>query len=380
MFPPAIFFVVHHLAVTLTCVLLPVSLADLKSGLDRDLAAALDHGALAPATHAGITIGVLLHGERRIFTYGIAKPDSIFEIGSITKTFTSLLLAQMAEQNIVRLDEPVRDLLPPGTVPKPATGTEITLLSLSGQHSGLPRLPDNFHPADPTNPYQDYDASLLYAAIAKVGVALPPDAPFAYSNFGVGLLGHALANRAHLPYATLLEQQITGPLGMHDTAIALTPAMKARFLPGYNAAHQPAQAWDLDALVGAGGLRSTASDMLLYLDMQLHPEHLPAAILTQPNGKTLPAAIANSHIIRANAGTGMHIAMAWLRVDATGNFWHNGGTGGFTSFAIFNPEKDFAVIVLNNTAPGRDAFTDKLGQHIVQRLSGRPAVSLAPKN
>jgi CubicO group peptidase (beta-lactamase class C family) len=120
--------------------------------------------------------------------------------------------------------------------------------------------------------------------------------------------------------------------------------------------------------------------MLLYLDVQLHPEHLPAAILTQPNGKTLPAAIANSHIIRANAGTGMHIAMAWLRVDATGNFWHNGGTGGFTSFAIFNPEKDFAVIVLNNTAPGRDAFTDKLGQHIVQRLSGRPAVSLAPKN
>jgi hypothetical protein len=154
----------------------PVTVDNLKSVLDKDLAAALDHGALAQSTHAGITIGVLQHGARHFFTYGPAKPDSIFEIGSITKTFTALILAQMIQQQKVRLDEPVRDLLPPNTVADPG-GTEITLLDLSDQHSGLPRMPDNFAPADPSNPYADYDAKLLYAYVAKHGVAHPPQAP-----------------------------------------------------------------------------------------------------------------------------------------------------------------------------------------------------------
>jgi serine-type D-Ala-D-Ala carboxypeptidase/endopeptidase len=167
----------------------PLALTDLKPILDRDLAATLKEGALAPATNAGVTIGVIQRGERRIFTYGTAKEDSVFEIGSITKTFTALILSQMVEQGAVQLDEPVRELLPPGTVTKPVTGAEITLLDLSDQHSGLPVIPDNFHPAHPENPYADYDANLLYEYIANHGVALPTDAPFGYSNLGVGLLG-----------------------------------------------------------------------------------------------------------------------------------------------------------------------------------------------
>lgn len=360
-----------------------VSIDNLKPVLDRDLAAALDHGALAPSTNAGITIGVLQHGVRRIFTYGTAKPDSVFEIGSITKTFTALILAQMVQQNKVRLDEPVRDLLPhdlfpPNTVAAP--GPEITLLDLSDQHSGLPRMPDNFAPADRQNPYADYDAARLYAFIAKHGLALPPNAPFGYSNLGVGLLGQALSNRAGVPYPELLHQQITGPLHMTDTAIALTPALQARFIQGHSANHQPAHAWDLDALAGAGAIRSTAADMLIYLDAQLHPDHLPASTLAAPDGKTLPAAIQMTHVIHAQVSDDTHIALNWFHPDPRGVFWHNGGTGGYSAYASFNPRQDFAIIVLCNTAPGEGTITDELGLHIEQRLEGKPAVSLAPRN
>lgn len=111
--------------------------------------------------------------------------------GSITKTFTGLILAQMVAQKRARLDEPVRELLPQGTVAKPATGGEITLLDLSDQHSGLPRVPDNLKPAQPTNPYADYDSKALYAWVSAHGVALPSNTPFGYSNLGVGLLGQA---------------------------------------------------------------------------------------------------------------------------------------------------------------------------------------------
>lgn len=106
------------------------------------------------------------NGVRRVFAYGTARPDSAFEIGSITKTFTGLILAQMIEHGKVQLDAPVRELLPAGTVAKPQ-GREITLLDLVTHHSGLPRMPDNVHPADPNDPYADYLATDLYAFIAK---------------------------------------------------------------------------------------------------------------------------------------------------------------------------------------------------------------------
>jgi len=357
----------------------PVGLNDLKTVLDHDLAGALKNGDLAPSTDAGVTIGVISHGKRLTFSYGTAKDDSVYEIGSVTKTFTALLLAQMVEQGKVRLNTPVRKLLPAGTVDKPNSGAEITLLDLSDQHSGLPRLPDNLKPADMKNPYADYDAKKLYAFIKQHGVALPPNAPFLYSNLGVGLLGQALANRAGMSYADLLHQEITGPLGMHETGIALTPEMKARLIRGHDGQHHPAQLWDMDALVGAGGIRSTATDMLTYLEAQLHPDQLPKSVLKTPQGKTLPAAIAKCHVVHADVGQGMHIALNWFRFDQTGSYWHNGATGGYSSYALFNPQQDFAVVVLSNTSlSGEGSFADKLGMHIAQRLEGRPAVSLNP--
>jgi CubicO group peptidase (beta-lactamase class C family) len=345
----------------------PVKAADLEPVLNRDLAQALRSGPLAAGTGAGLAVGVLERGTRRVLTWGVAKPDSVFEIGSLTKTFTGLLLAQMAADERVSLDEPVRALLPPHTVPRPA-GREITLLDLATHQSGLPRMPDNFHPADKTNPLADYGTAELYEFLREHGVGRERKPGFEYSNLGFGLLGQALAERAGIPYPELIRRQVLDPLGMKDTTIQLTGEQQSRFVTGHDSSHHAVRAWDLDALAGAGALRSTAGDMLTFLQAQLHPENLPAG--------TLSAAIAQSHRLRSVIPGGSNIALAWFRNPATGVYTHNGGTGGFTSAAFFYPKGDYAAVVLLNSGPGGVPFSDLMAEHVRQRLAGEPALSL----
>jgi serine-type D-Ala-D-Ala carboxypeptidase/endopeptidase len=270
----------------------------------------------------------------------------------------------------------VRELLPPGTVTKPA-GDEITLIDIATQHSGLPRMPDNFHPADPSNPYADYAAANLYAFLAKQTVAKPANPGFLYSNLGFGLLGQALAVRSGLSYPELLKQQVTSPLGLKDTIVSLTPEQQARFIPGHSGDHHPAHAWDLDALAGAGAIRSTAADMLTYVKANLHPESVKP-VGNSPASQTLSAALTQQHELRADVAPGMRIALAWLFETESGNYWHNGATGGYSSYVFFNPKEDYAAVVLLNTTLGpTGSFADRIGQHISQRLAGKPAISLA---
>jgi CubicO group peptidase (beta-lactamase class C family) len=360
---------------TFDAAMAPVHAADLQSVLDRDLAAALKSGELAPSTDTGVSIAVVDHGSRRFFTYGVAKQDSIYEIGSITKTFTGLILSQMVEQGKVKFEDPVRELLPAGTVQKPA-GPEITLLDLATQHSGLPRMPDNFTPADDSDPYADYHAANMYAFLAKHGVAKSDKPAFLYSNYGFGLLGQALSVRAGEAYPQLLKDEVLDPLGMHDTAIALSPTQQARFLPGHTGDHRPAHAWDLDAFAGAGAIRSTAADMLIYLEANLHPEGVKPANSSSA-AKTISGALGQDHELRAGSFGAQQVALAWLYDPATGNFWHNGGTGGYSAYAFFNPKGDYAAVVLVNTTIGpRGSSADRIGEHLSERLAGKPAISL----
>ena len=356
----------------------PVPLEHLGKLLDEELASELAVGELRPGSNVGIVIGVVQHGRRRVFAFGTAKPDSIFEIGSITKTFTATLLAQRVMQRAVRLDEPVRDLLPPDALNLPRKEPEITLLSLSDHHSGLPALPANLRPADPDNPYADYHAAELHAVIKTQGLRLPENATFSYSNLGEGLLGEALANQAGQSFPALLQQQVLAPLHMFQTAYSPTPYMQKRVLQGHSEDHKPVRAWDLDALAGAGGLRSDAGDMLTYLAAQLHAEHWQSRSISFP--RSLPAAIRMTHVVHAEAFQGMHIALNWFRIDKDGSFWHGGGTGGYSAFALFNPEKNFGIIVLCNTSYDRGGLTDQLGELITQRLEGTPAIVLHTQN
>jgi CubicO group peptidase (beta-lactamase class C family) len=166
-----------------------------------------------------------------------------------------------------------------------------------------------------------------------------------------------------------LKKEVTGPLELKDTVVTLSAEQQSRFIPGHDADHHPAHAWDLDALAGAGAIRSTAGDMLTYLEAQLHPENVKAG--------TLSDALKQSHELRNDVGPGMRIALAWMYRTENGAYWHNGGTGGYSSFAVFNPKGDYAFIVLaNSTVGAKGSFADALGAHILARLEGKPAASL----
>jgi CubicO group peptidase (beta-lactamase class C family) len=222
-------------------------------------------------------------------------------------------------------------------------------------------LPANFHPADQSNPYADYHAADLYEYLAKRGVKKPADAVFLYSNLGVGLLGQALANRAQTSYPDLLKAEVTGPLGMRDTVVSLSPEQQARFLQGHNADGHPVRAWDLDSLAGAGALRSTAGDMLTYLEANLHPD----------------SAVLESHKLRGDIEPGLRIAIVWMYSPDQGTYRHGGTTPGYTADAFFNPKDAYAAIVLSNSGPGGVFSADLTGEHIRQRLAGLPAISIA---
>ena len=344
-----------------------VSAADFPSIMGRDIAPMLRRLDLAAADGgAGIVIGISEHGQRRILAYGKSKPDSIFEIGSISKTFTGLLLAKMAAGGKLELRDPVRDLLPPGTAPA-ARGFDMTLLDLATHHSGLPRMPDNPGPGNEREKFSNYRVADLYDFVRRHGLDKPSNPQFVYSNLGFMLLGTALSNRARSSYAELLRNEITAPLGMPDTAIALSPEQMGRFEQGHGYDLRPTPAWDLDAFASAGGIRSTAGDLLTYLEAQLHPEKSP----------DLRDALVASQRVRAHAARGTDIALAWVYDTGNGAYLHDGATGGFTSYACFHPERDFAAVVLVNAHPVFP-FSAFLGEHVRQRLSGEQALSLAP--
>jgi len=346
----------------------PVHAADFPAVLNRDIAPMLRRLDLAAADGgAGIVIGISDRGERRILAYGAAKPDSLFEIGSITKTFTGLLLAKMALRKQLDLRDPVRDLLPIG-IAAPVAGFEITLLDLATHHSGLPRMPDNGGSDYQRETYTNYTNSDLYDYLKRHELKKPADPQYLYSNLGFAVLGAALANRAQTSYAQLLETEIIGPLGMKDTAISLSSGLRSRLMQGYDRERRPTPAWDLSgAYASAGGLHSTAADMLTYLEAQLHPERSP-----------MGAALVESQRLRASIAGNVSVALAWNYDPDTGVYSHNGGTGGFTSDACFNPRRDFAAVVLMNAAPLTVPFVPILGAHVRQRLSGEPALSLTP--
>lgn len=321
----------------------------------------------------GIVTGVIDAKGRQVVASGrvsldnAQQPDgdTVYEIGSITKVFTSLILADMIEKGEVKPDDPVAKFLP-ATVKVPSrNGRQITLLDLSMQVSGLPRLPSNLKPADPANPYVDYDAAKLYDFLSSYTLTRDPGEKYEYSNLAVGLLGHALALKASLSYEELLRRRIFDPLGMNSTSITLSETQKRHLAPGHGASLKPVKNWDFAVLAGCGAIRSTANDMLKFLAANLELTDTP-----------LKSAMRRMRSVTKETGTAdLQIGMAWhvLTKFDTQIWWHNGGTAGYRSFVGFNPAKKEGVVILCNT------FTDNddLGRHILDSRYPAAAVRAA---
>jgi D-alanyl-D-alanine-carboxypeptidase/D-alanyl-D-alanine-endopeptidase len=310
----------------------------------------------------GIVVGIIEPAGRRIVSYGTLdtkakRPvdgDTIFEIGSVTKVFTSLLLADAVARGEVALTDPVAKYLPATAKVPERGGRKITLQDLATHTSALPRLPTNLAPANPANPYADYTVAQLYEFLSTVELTRDIGAQYEYSNLGVGLLGHVLALRAGKDYATLVRERITGPLGMKSTTVAIPEALAPRLATGHDAELQPVANWDLPTLAGAGALRSTANDLLTFLGAFLGTTKSPLA-----------PAMASMLTGRRPAGPDMEIGLAWHVATKGGKeiVWHNGGTGGYRSFIGFDPKSRTGVVVLSNasTAGGQD----DLGRHLL---------------
>lgn len=305
----------------------------------------------------GIVLGVLeADGSTRIVSYGSGGPDtrplgplSEFEIGSINKTFTATLLADMVLRGEVSLDDPVSKYLPDSVTVPSRDGRQITLEELATHTSGLPRNPGNYKPTDMGNPWADYNVATMLAFLSSYTLPRDPGASYEYSNYGYGLLGYVLGRAAGMSYRALLRQRVLEPLGMDMTRYALQGPVAQWMTRGHaNGAVVPY--WFGTAAVdGAGGLRSDAEDMLKYLKANVDPPKTE-----------LGRAMTMAHQVRVPVGNqGAGHGLAWNTAILAGHevVHHSGGTGGFTASIAFDPHRRVGTVVLANTYQ----FKDNLG-------------------
>lgn len=319
----------------------------------------------------GIVVGVIDGNGRRVVAFGsLAKDDNrrldgdtVFEIGSITKEFTSLLLTDMARRGEVALTDPVSKYLPEGVTIPERNNRMITLADLSTHSSGLPRMPSNFKPKDSTNPYADYTVQQLYDFLSAHTLTRDIGSQYEYSNLGAGLLGHALSLRAGMSYEALLRSRIIDSLGMTNTRITLTPEMKARLAVGHKETARtsenpygltPVPNWDVPTLSGAGALRSTANDMLTFLAANL-------GYIKTPLAQAMADQIS---IRRPSNGSDFEVGYGWRMQSKHGStiIWHGGATGGYRCYIGFDPDARVGIIVLSNVLM---PLVDDIGPHLL---------------
>jgi CubicO group peptidase (beta-lactamase class C family) len=330
---------------------------------DHDIAKLLSMRVDQQHYATGIVVGVVDASGTQVVahgTLGLSDPrrvnaDTVYDIGSITKIITSLLLADMVHRGELALDDPVMKYLPADRVTVPSfQGRAITLADLATHTSGLPLRPTNLRAPNVDNKYAGYTLSDLYAFLSGYKLSRAPGSQYEYSNVGYGLIGPALSQRSGKSWAELVRARITQPLGMADTGPDLSPAMQRRAAIGYtldltSLSLTPAQHWDMGALESAGALRSTARDLmkLLAAALDLKPSPLkPAfdlAIQTRRPGGMDPST---------------EIALGWniFRNGAREIVWKNGNVGGFRTFIGFDRAHKRGVVALANaqTATGAD--------------------------
>jgi len=328
---------------------------------------------IAGRAGAGMVAAVIEPAGRRIVARGPAgaapfDARTMFEIGSMTKVFTALLLADMVRRGEVALTDPAARYLPEGARLPERGGRQITLADLATHRSGLPRLPDDLASYDLVNPYADYSPAQLLAFVGRHQLTRDIGSQWEYSNVGMGLLGDVLSRRAGMSYEALVRERITGPLGMNDTVITLSDAQRARFAVPHDNFMRPTPLWDLPALAGAGALRSDAADLLIFLSLALGegpPDLVAAMQATTAQRWPGPGP-------RAETGLGWVI----LPAPAGAVMLHDGGTGGFRTAMAFEPGKRRAVILLTNAAVEPSA-TD-LALHLLIGTAPAPVRPVPP--
>ena len=313
----------------------------------RTWAAGFGHGAVATAEKRDGKWTFAMAGQP--FAAGHAQVPAervIFEIGSISKVFTGILLADAVQAGKLGLDDTLAQRLPVKFA-DPATGA-VTLKQLATHTSCLPRLPDNMTSGADRDPYAPYDNQALFAYLAGAKLAGKPPCAASYSNLGFGILGVVLETVWGKPWAELVREKIAVPLGMTDTAQELSEAQRSRFAEAWSGGEK-AQPWTFKAMAGAGALRSTLADMSKFADALL-------AGAKGPLGHVWPL-LAGGHADMPSVGGKIGLGLLQLMDHGEETYLHDGGTGGFRSTIQVRPGSGRAIVVLaSNAAAEPDAW------------------------
>jgi CubicO group peptidase (beta-lactamase class C family) len=301
--------------------------------------------------NVGLSAGVYYHGKNHFYNYGetqagnkkLPTPHTIYEIGSITKTFTSTLLAVAVGLGKVNLETKIIKFLP-DSVASNSTLKDITLKQLANHTSGLPRMPDNWAASvkDANQPYANYGVNNMFSYLKHCKLTGIPGTKYGYSNFGAGLLAVLLERIYHKDYQQLVKQYITGPQRLTETGFRANNLNTVA--QGYNEQDLPVPTWEFGAMAGAGALKSSAFDLLAYSKLQL---------LTP--GQSLNSALKLTHQVTFDDGTSI-VGLGWHYVaDDKNVLQHGGGTGGYRCMICVDPQKQLTVVVLTNNATKGDA-------------------------
>lgn len=329
----------------------------------------------ASRRYAGLAVGAFVADQTVTYGTGRARaddgpptPDTLFQIGSITKVFTALALADAVVRDELSLDSPLAGYLP--ETPLPKNGVPITLGHLASHTSGLPRLPKGLrrqalhHRQDP---YANFSIEDLLSALSA---ARPRAAgvKVRYSNFGAGLLGEVLSRHAGMPYEKLVRQRVVGPLGLQDTVVTTNAEQASRRAVGHSRRKHPVPDWHLGAMPGAGALRSTVHDLIAFLRANLDPDDT-----------ALPEAIRLTQVPRAAANRWLKVGLGWFLSPVRGTelsqLWHNGGTGGHFSYVAVVPAARIGVAVLTNTARPVDPVGFRVLRTLLDVAGGHRVIS-----
>ena len=313
----------------------------------------------------GLVVGIVDPSGGRLIAhgaFGVNDPrpvdgDTFFEIGSVTKVFTSLLLAEMASRGEVRFDDPVGKYLP-DTVRMPQFEGRQICCRIS------PRTPRLCRDSPRICSFRDLTIRTrtipLHACtefLSSYALTRAIGSQYEYSNLGAGLLGHAFSLRAGSDYESAIQTRILARLKMRDTAIGLSLAARTRLAQGHSHLRVPAGNWDLAALAGAGGLKSTTNDLMKLL-----------AAFAGIGERSLEAPMASMlSVVRAGAVPGTSAALGWhiTTLEGTEIVWHGGRTGGYSAFIGYVPGRRTGVAVLSNMASASGAGVDDIGLHLL---------------
>jgi CubicO group peptidase (beta-lactamase class C family) len=297
---------------------------------------------LENSSTVGIAVGTINDNQLQYYLKGLnsiennipISEDSIFEIGSISKIFTTLLLMDQVAKGKICLNDPIEKFLPDVKIPS-KNNKKITFNHLLTHTSALPRLPNNLVIGSLENPYKNYDIKELYDFLNNYQLTHIPGTKYEYSNLGIALLGHILTLMTNSSYESLLNTVICKELNLKNTSIFLDNARKKNMAQAYHMKN-PVSNWDFKVFEGAGGILSNIKDMTLFLKtcMNLEENYL---------SKLLCDSYKKKHEISLNLSMGL----GWHIFDSI--IFHDGATGGYRSFIGFDINKSKGIVVLSNS-------------------------------